>query len=222
MSPIQDQVTHATESAITRFGRVDVVVNNAGYGLVGALEGMTDAQLRDQMETNFFGALSVTRAFLPHFRAQGGGRFIHISSVAGFTVGAGGAIYSASKFALEGLSEGIAREGKDLGILSTCVEPGPFRTDWAGRSLQLSEQSISAYDSTVSALTDRLAKVNGKQKGDPAKAAAAIEHIATLPDPPLRLPLGEMAYQTYVRRLDEIRAEFERFADLTRSADFPE
>jgi len=216
------QITHAVESAITRFGTVEVVVNNAGYGLVGNFEGMSDAQIRHQFETNFFGALAVTRAFLPHFRAQGGGWFLHVSSIAGMNVSPGGSIYSATKFALEGFSEGLAKESAHLGIRSIIIEPGPFRTDWAGRSLVYAEQDIADYDAALNGFKSYLEQANGRQKGDPARAAAAMEEVVHMEQPPFRLPLGAAAHRVFFKKLDELRDEAHRMEPITLSADFPE
>jgi NADP-dependent 3-hydroxy acid dehydrogenase YdfG len=218
----QDQIDHAVEASLSQFGTVDVVVNNAGYGLVGNFEGMTDAQIRHQFDTNFFGALAVTRAFLPHFRANRKGHFLHISSIAGLNVAPGGSIYSASKFALEGFSEGLAKECADLNIKSICIEPGPFRTDWAGRSLVYAEHDIADYDSTLTPFKSYLAQANGNQKGDPYRAAQTMEAIVAIANPPLRLPLGAAANRVFYKKLDEMKEDTQRFSALTLSADFPE
>lgn len=203
-------------------GRIDAVVNNAGYGLMGNVEGMDQQQIRHQMETNFFGALWITQAFLPLFRAQGGGRFMHISSVAGINASAGGAIYSASKFALEGMSEGLMREAAHLNIYSTLIEPGPFRTDWAGRSLNFATRKIEDYEASVGQMERYLSGANGNQKGDPEKAALAMIHLAEVPNPPFRLLLGAAAYRVFARKMGELQAEVEAWRHVGEPTDFPE
>lgn len=210
----------AVTQAINWAGRVDVVVNNAGYGLVGAVEGMSMAQVRHQMETNFFGALGVTQAFLPHFRAHGGGHFLQVSSIAGINVSPGGAMYSASKFALEALSEGLMKEAQHLNIFSTLIEPGPFRTNWAGSGLVFAEKEIADYDQSLSAFKGYLESANGNQKGDPAKAAAAMQAITEVPKPPFRLPLGEAAYRVVPAKLQAHAEELAQWEYLGKPTDF--
>ena len=216
------QIEHAVEASLAQFGTVDVVVNNAGYGLVGNFEGMSDAQIRNQFETNFFGALAVTRAFLPHFRSNRRGHFLHVSSIAGVSVAPGGGIYSATKFALEAFSEGLSKECAHLGIKSISIEPGPFRTDWAGRSLVHAERDIADYDESLTPFRSYLAQANGNQKGDPFRAAAAMEAIVLEEHPPLRLPLGAAAHRSFYKKLDDMRDDTARFTELTLSADFPD
>ncbi len=214
------QIEAAIKQAIDWAGRVDVVVNNAGYGLVGGLEGMTMDQIRHQMETNFFGAVAITKGFLAHFRVQGGGRFLHVSSVAGVNVSPGGSIYSASKFALEGMSEGLMKEASHLNIFSTIIEPGPFRTDWAGRSLVYAAEEIPDYEESLGAFKSYLSQADGRQKGDPAKAAAAIQTVAEAENPPFRLPLGEAAYRVIPTKLASVAAELQAWERVGKPTDF--
>jgi NAD(P)-dependent dehydrogenase (short-subunit alcohol dehydrogenase family) len=206
--------------SIADLGQIDVVVNNAGYGLVGNIEGMGEAQIRAQMETNFFACVFISQAFMPHFRAIGGGCFMHVSSIAGVNVSPGAGIYSASKFALEGFSEGLMREGAAVNITSTCIEPGPFRTDWAGRSLVFAEKEIAAYEPTVGRLHDYLTTANGNQKGDPAKAAWAMEQVSLMEKPPFRMPLGNQAYNTVNTKLEFWKNEHESVKAITTNCDF--
>jgi len=215
-----ESIAGIVSQAITDLKQIDVVVNNAGYGLVGNVEGMTEAQIRNQMETNFFGAVFITQAFMPHFRANGGGNFLHVSSIAGVNVSAGAALYGASKFALEGFSEGLMREGAPLNITSTCIEPGPFRTDWAGRSLVYAENDLAAYDESVGKMKDYLKMANGNQKGDPAKAAWAMEQVTLMTQPPLRLPLGNQGYSVVTNKLDFWKNELESVKNITTACDF--
>ncbi|MBV6646992.1 MAG: SDR family NAD(P)-dependent oxidoreductase [Cyclobacteriaceae bacterium] len=157
----QQQVQEVVTQVHKRFGRLDVVVNNAGYGLIGAVEEASAEDVRQQLETNVFGALFVTQAAMPYMRKQGGGHLIQISSVGGFVSYPGAGIYNASKYALEGFSEAIAKEAGHLDIKVTMVEPGPFRTEWAGTSLKHTEQQIDDYRASVGEFRDWLASDNG-------------------------------------------------------------
>jgi NAD(P)-dependent dehydrogenase (short-subunit alcohol dehydrogenase family) len=177
--------------AIETAGGIDVLVNNAGYGLSGAAEEVSEPEIRHQMETNFFGLVAVTRAALPFMRAQKRGHIVNISSVAGYRGIVGMSIYSASKFAVEGFSEGLAAETAHLGIKVTIVEPGAFRTRWASDSaIVRSAQVIDEYAPTAGMVRAGLAKMHGHQENDPAKGALAILAAVDSPNPPLRLPLG--------------------------------
>lgn len=179
----------AVQAAIARFGRIDVLINNAGYGVVGAFEETPDADLRAQMETNFFGAANLIRAALPGLRAQKSGAIVNISSLGGQLSFAGFGAYSASKFALEGLSEALAQEVAPFGIKVLIVEPGQFRTNLAGPAMR-HMPAMKAYRETVGATRDFAQAMDGTQDGDPRKAAAAIETALAAPRPPLRLQLG--------------------------------
>lgn len=187
------QPQSAVRAAVARFGRIDVVVNNAGYGVVGALEELTDEQVRAQFDTNVHGVLAVLRAALPQLRAQGSGHVVNVSSVAGLRASPGLGAYAASKHAVEGLSEALAAEVAGFGIGVTIVEPGAFRTSWAGGSM-VSGDRLPAYAGTPSdGLRDALRRMDGRQDGDPDRAAAAIVEAVTSERPPLRLPLGDDA-----------------------------
>jgi NAD(P)-dependent dehydrogenase (short-subunit alcohol dehydrogenase family) len=169
------QIYSGVQQAIQKFGHIDVVVNNAGYGTIGALEAFSMDEIRAQMETNFFGAVAVTKAFLPLMREQGSGHIVQISSQAGFRAMAGFGLYNASKFALEGFSEALAQEVAPFGIKITIVEPGPFRTEFLAGSMKAAQQPIEAYQQTpVAAMYKYVEQQNGKQEGDPVKAAQAI------------------------------------------------
>ncbi|MGU3291544.1 SDR family NAD(P)-dependent oxidoreductase [Williamsia sp. M5A3_1d] len=188
-----DQVEQAVAKAADRHGRIDVMVNNAGHGLVGATEEVTDADLYAILETNLLGAWRVTRAALPHMRRQGGGHIVQMSSVGGVVGNPGHAAYASTKFALEGMSEALAGEVAGFGIGVTIVEPGPFRTEFAGKSLRTTTPH-PAYAGTVGGdLRDSFRAQDGKQPNDPAAAAEAIVDAVTGPNPPLRLPLGPEA-----------------------------
>ena len=179
----------AVQSAVARFGRIDVVVNNAGYCVVGAFEETPDGELRAQMETNFFGAMNVTRAVLPVLRAQKCGSIVNISSLGGQLSFAGFSAYSASKFALEGVSEALAQEVAPFGIKVLIVEPGQFRTNLAGASMR-HMSVLEAYREVISETRNFARSMHGTQQGDPRKAATAIEAALDSPNTPLRLQLG--------------------------------
>jgi NAD(P)-dependent dehydrogenase (short-subunit alcohol dehydrogenase family) len=176
-------------TAVSAFGRLDVVVNNAGYGNVSSIEHMTDADFRAQMETNFFGVVNVTRAAIPVLREQRDGHIIQISSIGGRHGSPGLSAYQSAKWALEGFSEVLAREVGPLGVRVTIAEPGGIRTDWAGSSMHVDEIRDD-YKATVGAFMDGVRKNREATRGDPAKMAQVLLRIAALPDPPLRILLG--------------------------------
>jgi NAD(P)-dependent dehydrogenase (short-subunit alcohol dehydrogenase family) len=186
----------AVQQALERAGGIDVLVNNAGYGLFGAVEEVSDAEGRHVMETNFFGALAVTRALLPHLREQRRGHIFNISSAAGVIGFPGCGLYSASKFALEGASEALAGELAPFGVRVTIVEPGGFRTNFAGGSMRQADQVLPAYaDTPAGKARHSIGRYDGRQPGDPAKAAQAIITALQAPQAPLRLVLGADAVQ---------------------------
>jgi NAD(P)-dependent dehydrogenase (short-subunit alcohol dehydrogenase family) len=203
-----DQVAAAVGIGLARFGKVDVLVNNAGYGLRGALEDVEESELRRQFETNVFGALAVTRAVLPAMRRRRAGLVVQVSSVGGVTTMLGGGAYSGTKFALEGLSEGLAAELAHLGIKVVIVEPGPFRTDFAGRSIRWATPSED-YEPVMAPAKATFDAYDGNQPGDPARAARAIIEVAGWDDPPLRLPLGAEAFARIRERLAQRLAELD-------------
>jgi NAD(P)-dependent dehydrogenase (short-subunit alcohol dehydrogenase family) len=191
-------------------GRVDVVVNNAGFGVLGAVEEVEEQQARDVFETNFFGVLSVIRAALPLLRAQASGHIINISSVGGFVGFPGYGLYNASKFAVEGLSEALASELKPLGIYVTIVEPGYFRTNFlSGSSLQRAGRVIQAYASTSGKTRESADERDGRQPGDPAQAAQAILAVSRAQNPPLRLILGADAVERVRAKLKQVAEDLE-------------
>ena len=204
------QVKNAVAETVAAFGRLDVVVNNAGYGLVGAFEELGEAQIARNFETNFFGALTVIRAVLPILRAQGSGHIVNISAAAVISNYAGFSIYGATKWALEGVSESLAAELKPLGIKVTIVQPGPFRTDFISRSLERAESHIADYDRTSGKFLRFLEAMSGKQPGEPAKAAEAIIAAVESDTPPLRLVLGKYANDKTRKKFTD--AEKERAA----------
>ncbi|MEN3285208.1 MAG: hypothetical protein V7607_6348 [Solirubrobacteraceae bacterium] len=214
-----DQARAAIDAALRAFGRIDVVVNNAGYGALGALEELSDDELRRQFDTNVFGALNVTRAVLPQLRRQRSGHIVQLSSLSGVVPNAGEGAYAGSKSALEGLSESLAKEVAHLGIRVTIVEPGPFRTDFAGRSLQKAAP-IDDYAESVGATRDLVAQLDGAQPNDPIRGAEAIIQAIESPNPPLRLALGEQAIEAIRAKLDERRAELDAWAEVGAATAF--
>ncbi|HEY4439754.1 MAG TPA: oxidoreductase [Candidatus Elarobacter sp.] len=209
----------AVEYAIAEFGALDVVVNNAGYGDIGSVEDTSVADFRAQIETNLFGTIIVTKAALPYFRTRRHGHFVQLSSVGGRIGPAGRAAYSSAKWGVEGFSESLSREVSPLNIKVTVVEPGGFRTDFAGSSTKL-EKGHADYDATVGAMARFQHEYNGKQPGDPRKAAAAIMSAVAASKPPMRLLLGSDAYAAVeandLARIDEAR----HWKDLSVSTDF--
>jgi NAD(P)-dependent dehydrogenase (short-subunit alcohol dehydrogenase family) len=214
------QVVAAVAAAQDRFGGIDVLVNNAGYGLRAAVEEAEDADVRAQFDTNVFGLIDVTKEVLPGMRARRSGLIVNLSSIGGRTSLAGSGLYSASKFAVEGLSGALRAELAPLGIRVVVVEPGSFRTDFAGRSLTSSGQPIADYADTAGLRRKENDTVDGTQPGDPAKAAAAILAVAQEANPPFRLLLGRDALGRARAELDEQRRELEAWAELTASTDF--
>lgn len=200
------EVQAAIDETVQEFGRIDVVVNNAGYGLIGTIEEATAAQIRHQFETNVFGALDVMRAVLPRMREQQSGHILNLSSVGGFMAFPSTGFYSATKFALEALSEALSKEVEPHGIKVTIVEPGAFRTDFNGRSLAVAENRMPAYDSTQGFL-NWLREIDGKQPGDPRKAAQAIIKAVESENPPLRLLLGDDAVEAVESKIENIKAD---------------
>jgi NAD(P)-dependent dehydrogenase (short-subunit alcohol dehydrogenase family) len=209
----------AVSAAVEAFGRLDVLVNNAGYGNVSPIEDTSLAEFRAQIETNLFGVINVTKAAIPLMREQRSGHIIQLSSVGGRVGATGRAPYSTAKWGVEGFSEVLAKEVGPLGIKVTIIEPGGFRTDFAGSSTTLRE-GRPEYDSTVGAAVRFQRNFNGKQPGDPARAAAVILQVAAMADPPLRLALGSDAVDA-IEKADAARLEADRkWRDLSVSTDF--
>ncbi len=209
---------HAVEAALRKFGRVDVLVNNAGQGSLGAMEEFSSAQIRAQMEVNFFGAVELTLALLPLMREQKSGHILNVSSIGGLVSMGGFALYCASKFALEGFSEGLRDEVKPLGIHVTIVEPGAFRTEFSGDANMRPQNSIGDYEPVVEPIRQYLYGSNGKQPGDPHKAALAMIEAVESDDPPLRLMLGADAYGLWEEKraaLDEELAKWRAVGENT-------
>jgi NAD(P)-dependent dehydrogenase (short-subunit alcohol dehydrogenase family) len=215
------RVEAGVAQALQRLGRIDVLVNNAGYGLFGAVEETAEDEARRVMETNFFGTLRLTRAVLPQLRRQGGGRIVNFSSLAGLIGIPGVGLYSAAKHAVEGLSESLALELAPLGIRLILVEPGGFRTDFAGRSMTVVRQPLADYDTTPAGRTrSNIARYSGHEPGDPAKAMAVLLQAVDAAEPPLRLVLGEDAMQAVRAKLERVAADIESWAAASRGTAF--
>lgn len=202
-------------------GRIDVIVNNAGYGLLSSVEEATEAQIAHLFEVNFHAPRRVIQAALPYLRAQGAGHIVNITSIAGVAPAAGSGYYAAAKMAVEGFSQSLAREVAPLGIRLTLVEPGAFRTDFLSEhSLRRGESDLAAYAETAGAARRRLAEMAGSQPGDPDRAAAAIIAAVRSDSPPLHLVLGPDAYARARQMLDAFSAELETWRHLTLGTDF--
>ncbi len=216
----QAAAERAVSATVDRFGGLDVVVNNAGYGNVAPIEDTPLDDFRAQIETNLFGTIMVTKAAIPVFREQRSGRFFQVSSIGGRAGATGRAPYSAAKFGVEGFSEVLAIEMAPFGVHVTIVEPGGFRTDFAGASTRIAEGN-PAYAETVGKTAAMQRNYDGKQPGDPARAAQAIIAVSLNDDPPLRLVLGRDAYAR-AERTDEARlAELRAWRETSVSTDFP-
>jgi NAD(P)-dependent dehydrogenase (short-subunit alcohol dehydrogenase family) len=218
---VPSQIADVVKQVEARFGHIDVLVNNAGYGFLSAIEEGDDDDVRALFETNVFGLANVTKAVLPGMRARRRGHIVNISSMGGLTGSAGTGYYNATKFAVEGLSEALAKETEPLGIKVTIVEPGPFRTDWAGRSLKMPKTPIADYAQSAGARRETIHGYSGNQPGDPVRAAEAIIHAVESAEPPLHLLLGKPAYDATALKLKEFAAEMEKWREVTLGADFP-
>ena len=218
----QDSVEDAVAEVQQRFGRVDVLVNNAGYGLVGAIEEAADADIEQVFATNVFGLLRVTRAVLPGMRERRSGHILNLSSIGGLIASPGLGYYNATKFAVEAISESLTGELKPLGIKVTVVEPGPFRTDFLGRSGVISENRIADYDATAGNARRYFAENDGKQKGDPVRAAQAMMAAVEAADAPKHLLLGQSAWERMSARVEQWQKDLAAGRETAFGADFPE
>jgi NAD(P)-dependent dehydrogenase (short-subunit alcohol dehydrogenase family) len=215
------QVTAAVDTAIERFGRIDVLVNNAGRGLVGAVEETSDAEARAIFDVNVFGLLAVTRAVLPHMRAARSGLVVNLSSVGGFVAWPGWGVYAATKFAVEALSEAMTHELAPLGIKSVAIEPGPFRTNFLdGSSLSVARTEIDDYGATAGAARSWATDTNYGQDGDPVKAAKIIVDLASYEELPERIQLGANAVDDVAAKLARTASDQEQWRSISLSADF--
>lgn len=217
----KEQIYSAVEEAVNHFGRIDVLVNNAGFGITRAAEAFTNEQVRNQLEVNLYAPIEVTRAVLPYMRKQRSGNILQISSVGGRVGNAGLSIYQAAKFGLSGFSESLSKEIAPLGIKVTCIEPGGFRTEWAGSSMSFAKD-IEGYEATVGGIKEHLTSGKFLPMGDPAKAAKVMIDVVENENTPLHLVLGSEA-AAILRATDEQRKEeFEKWLDVTVSTDHDE
>ncbi|WP_413735822.1 SDR family NAD(P)-dependent oxidoreductase [Sodalis sp. RH21] len=214
----------AIDLAIKTFGNIDVVVNNAGYGLHGAVEALSDAEVRQNVEVNLFAPLNVLRHALPHLRRQRSGHIINISSIVGFQGGyAGWGSYVATKFALSGLTEALAAEVKELGIRTTLIYPGPVRTDFlSGGSLAVAHRKIDDYTEAQASLDLHLGTLAGRQAGDPDRLAALIAEIAAADHPPLHVFAGEISWNLAHEKISHVKQDLAAWRDASFATDFPQ
>jgi len=217
----QGQIKAAIKAAETKFGRIDVLVNNAGIGYFAAVEESEDKAVRRMFEINFFGLSRMIDAVLPGMRQRRSGFIVNFSSIGGLRSFPSVGYYNATKFAVEGLSEALWQEVEPLGIKVMLVEPSGFRTDWAGRSADQSKRQIPDYAETAGAWLKQVRAISGKQPGDPVRAAKAIVKAVESPKPPHRLLLGNDAYKGAMIKLEELRKDFTAWQTVTRGADFP-
>jgi NAD(P)-dependent dehydrogenase (short-subunit alcohol dehydrogenase family) len=215
------QRENALQSTLEHFGQLDVLVNNAGYGYVAAIEEGDEDDFRTMFETNFFATLALTRLVLPYFRERRRGRILNNSSQAGLMANPGTGFYSASKHALEGVMEALGKEVAPLGIDVVTVQPGAFRTDWSGRSMQRSGHRIDDYAESVGSRLDMIAAIDGKQPGDPVRAAQVFIDLATMDNPPAQLVLGTGLLQSYRERLTQIQERLQAWESVSVSAEYP-
>jgi NAD(P)-dependent dehydrogenase (short-subunit alcohol dehydrogenase family) len=217
---VPEQVTAAVEAAIAHFGRIDVLVNNAGIGYFGAVEESEEAEVRRMFEINVFGLAKLTQEVLPFMRKQRSGHILNVASIGGLRSFPGVGFYNATKYAVDGLSEALYKEVSPLGIKVTVICPSGFRTDWAGRSAKNTAISIADYATTAQKNMGDIRAISGNQAGDPVKAAKAMIQVTETENPPLRLLLGAAALKGARLKLEELRNDFETWADVSEGADF--
>lgn len=215
------QITAAVAATTEAFGGIDVLVNNAGYGYLSAVEEGEDAEIRQLFDTNYFGVVDTIQAVLPGMRTQGGGHIVNISSMTGLVANPPNAFYSSTKFALEALTEALSKEVAGFGIRVTAIEPGGFRTDWAKRSMHESSTPIEAYSEDVGVRKDLIKQFADHLPGDPAKVGEAVLMITTLDDPPLRLLLGTDVLKATRDKLAAMSASIDEWESVTRDVNFP-
>jgi len=215
------QISEAVARAEQQFGRIDVLVNNAGYGYLAAIEEGDEAEVRAMFDTNFFGLVAMIKQILPGMRARGSGHIINMSSVGGLVGNPSSGYYAATKFAVEGLSEALAKEVEPLGIRVTAIEPGPFRTDWSGRSLRVTRNPMPAYAATAGSRRAEITGNYGKQPGDPVRAADAIIKVVESRTPPLNLVLGKPGLDRVRAKLNKLIATIDEWEPVTLGADYP-
>jgi NAD(P)-dependent dehydrogenase (short-subunit alcohol dehydrogenase family) len=218
----REQIRAAVASTAQAFGAIDVLVNNAGYGYMAALEEGEDREVRRLFDTNYFGVVDTIKAVLPGMRARRSGRIINMSSMTGLVANPPNVYYSSTKFALEALSEALAKEVAPFGIKVTAIEPGAFRTDWGTRSMKETTTPIDDYAATVGARRERIKAFADKLPGDPAKVAAAVLRVTELDDPPLHLLLGNDVLSAFRQKLADLSASIDEWEETTKDVGFPE
>ncbi|MFC4685630.1 SDR family NAD(P)-dependent oxidoreductase [Epilithonimonas pallida] len=218
----ENSVSEAISKTVEKFGKLDVIVNNAGYGQLGTLEELTDKESRQNFDTNVFGSLNIIRKSMPYLRAQKSGLVINIASIGGLSGDfPGWGIYCATKFAVVGFTEALAAEAKEFGVNATVVYPGYFRTDFlTGGSLRTPENEIDAYATARQIQKAHEQDINGNQPGDPEKAAVALIELATMENPPVHLVLGSDAFQMATSKLSTLQNEISDFKTLSISTDY--
>lgn len=217
---VPQQINDAVKTAIDRFGRIDVLVNNAGIGYFGAIEESEEEEVRRMFEINFFGLAHMTNAVLPHMRQQRSGHILNVASIGGLRSFPAVGFYNATKYAVDGLSEALMKEVAPLGIKVTVICPSGFRTDWAGRSANNTKIKIEDYATTAGKNMSDLRGYSGNQPGDPVKAARAMIQVTETENPPLRLLLGAAALKGARLKLEELRKDFDEWAEVSTGADF--
>lgn len=218
---VPQQVAAAVTTTLERFGRIDVLVNNAGIGYFAAIEESEEAEVRRMFEINVFGLAAITQQVLPHMRKQRSGHILNIASIGGLRSFPGVGFYNATKYAVDGLSEALAKEAAPLGIKVTVIAPSGFRTDWAGRSAKNSAIQIADYATTAGKNMGDIRGYSGNQPGDPVRAAKAMIQVTETANPPMRLLLGAAALKGARAKLEELKLDFDTWADISTGADFP-
>ena len=213
-------ITHAVADALAHAGHVDVLVNNAGFGVTGAVEEVEEREYMPMFETNVFGLIQLTQALLPQFRERRSGNIVNLSSIGGLIGSPGWGFYNATKFAVEGFSEALAGEMEPLGVHVTVVEPGPFRTDFLGRSGKLAKRVIADYRETAGKAREYFETQAGKQPGDPQRAVEAIVTAVSTDQPPRHLLLGQIALKRFRTRLEQWKADLDAWESTTVGADY--
>ncbi|MET3961689.1 NAD(P)-dependent dehydrogenase (short-subunit alcohol dehydrogenase family) [Marmoricola sp. OAE513] len=215
------QIANAVAATISAFGGIDVLVNNAGYGYLSAVEEGEDAEIRALFDTNYFGVVDTIQEVLPTMREQGSGHIINISSMTGLVANPPNAFYSSTKFALEGLTEALSKEVAAFGIKVTAIEPGAFRTDWASRSMHESSAPLEAYAEDVGVRKDLIKQFADHLPGDPRKCAEAVVMVAGLEQPPLRLLLGHDVLKAVREKIEQLTASIDEWEAVTKDVNFP-
>ena len=216
------RVPGAVQEAIAALGHLDVIVNNAGYGSLGPIEEVDEAEVQRQFDVNVYGPLRVLRAVLPHLRERRTGHILNITSIGGLKTFPGVGIYNASKFALEAIGESLAQQVAPLGIKVTNIEPSGFRTKWAGESATYTPPKIADYDATAGENLRAIQGYSGQQPGDPDRAAQAMYDVVQLENPPVHLPLGKAAVKGAREKFEGLLQELAQYAEVGNNADFPE